>query len=105
DRVFDLSPEEAALLKNILRETEQNDAYSGDFIRCNLKLLLLSILRDSGGAWDLCGGRRRGHERRGQRSRPVGRCGKAARFPARRTRSISAVTMLLHIQVPGLLFR
>ena len=49
DRVFDLSPEEAALLKNILRETEQNDAYSGDFIRCNLKLLLLSILRDSGG--------------------------------------------------------
>lgn len=49
DRVFDLSSEEAVLLKNILRETERNDAFSGDFIRCNLKLLLLSVLRDSGG--------------------------------------------------------
>lgn len=49
DRVFDLSSEEAALLKNILREAALNDGYSGDFIRCNLKLLLLSVLRDSHG--------------------------------------------------------
>ncbi len=52
DRVIDLSSAEAALLKGVLRETEQNDAYSGDFIRCNLKLLLLDILRDSGGRRD-----------------------------------------------------
>ncbi len=48
DRVFDLSSEEAALLKNLLREVERNDAYSGDFIRCDLKLLMLSLLRAGG---------------------------------------------------------
>lgn len=49
DRVFDLSPAEAAYLKQILRETELRDAYSNDMIRSNLKLLLLSVLRNLGG--------------------------------------------------------
>lgn len=49
DRVFDLSTEEAAFLKSILRETERNDVYSGDAIRCDLKLLMLSLLRDTSG--------------------------------------------------------
>lgn len=49
DRVFDLSSAEAVFLKQILREIDTNDAFSGDYIRSNLKLLLLSILRDVGG--------------------------------------------------------
>ena len=46
DRIFVLSSNEASFLKQLLHESETNDAYSGDFIRCNLKLLLLSVLRD-----------------------------------------------------------
>lgn len=49
NRVFDLSSTEAVFLKQILREIDTNDAFSGDYIRSNLKLLLLSILRDAGG--------------------------------------------------------
>lgn len=49
DRVFEMSSEEAIYLKQIIRETDTNDQLSGDFIRSNLKLLLLSILRDAGG--------------------------------------------------------
>lgn len=49
DRVFDLSSGEAAFLKQLLKEMDTNDLYSGDFIRSNLKLLLLSILRGLGG--------------------------------------------------------
>lgn len=49
DRVFEMSSEEAIYLKQIIRETDTNDLLSGDFIRSNLKLLLLSILRDAGG--------------------------------------------------------
>ena len=48
-RVFDLSSEEALLLTHLLKELEVCDKYSDDFIRCNLKLLLLSVLRDAGG--------------------------------------------------------
>lgn len=48
-RVFDLSSAEAVYLKHILHELEINDAMSGDFIRANLKILLLSLLRDLGG--------------------------------------------------------
>ena len=48
DRVFDLSSTEAAQLRQIVRESENMDAYSGDFIRSYLKLLLLSVLRDTG---------------------------------------------------------
>ena len=48
DRVFELSSEEAAYLRRIVHESEQRDCYSGDIIRCDLKLLLLSILRDTG---------------------------------------------------------
>lgn len=48
-RVFDLSSAEAVFLKQLLREMDLNDVYSGDFIRSNLKLLLLSVLRDAGG--------------------------------------------------------
>lgn len=48
DRVFDLSSAEAAQLRQIVRESENMDAYSGDFIRSYLKLLLLSVLRDTG---------------------------------------------------------
>lgn len=46
DRVFDLSATESPLLARILREVELDDPYSNDFIRCNLKLLLLSLLRE-----------------------------------------------------------
>ena len=49
DHVFDISSSEAAFLKQILCECDVMDIYSGDFIRGNLKLLLLSILRDMGG--------------------------------------------------------
>lgn len=48
-RVFDLSAAESPLLSKILREVELDDPYSSDFIRCDLKLLLLSLLRDIGG--------------------------------------------------------
>ncbi len=47
-RVFDLSSEEALLLTRLLKELEVADPLSDDFIRCNLKLLLLCLLRDSG---------------------------------------------------------
>ncbi|MBR6826358.1 MAG: AraC family transcriptional regulator [Oscillospiraceae bacterium] len=47
DRVFDLSSMEATYLKQLLQEPEIMDAYSNDVIRSNLKLLLLSILRDT----------------------------------------------------------
>lgn len=47
-RVFDLSSEEALFLTKLLKELEVDDGLSDDFIRCNLKLLLLSVLRDSG---------------------------------------------------------
>ena len=47
DRVFDLSSSEAVYLKQLLREPEIQDLYSNDMIRCNLKLLLLSILRSA----------------------------------------------------------
>lgn len=49
DHIFDLSSEEAAFLRQILHECDMTDAYSGDFIRGYLKLLLLSVLRDAGG--------------------------------------------------------
>lgn len=49
DRVFDLSSAEAVFLKQILSEIDTNDVFSGDFIRSNLKLLLLSVLRDVSG--------------------------------------------------------
>ncbi len=49
DRVFDLSSTEAVYLKQLLREPEIQDIYSNDMIRGNLKLLLLSILRNMGG--------------------------------------------------------
>lgn len=49
DRIFDLSSAEAAFLKQIVRECDRTDVYSGDFIRGYLKLLLLSVLRDAGG--------------------------------------------------------
>lgn len=49
DRVFELSSDEAVFLRRIVQESEQRDCYSGDMIRGNLKLLLLSILRDTGG--------------------------------------------------------
>lgn len=49
NRVFDLSSAEAVFLKQLLFEIDVNDAFSDDFIRCNLKLLLLSLLRDVGG--------------------------------------------------------
>lgn len=48
DRIFDLSSEEAGYLTAILRQIDMNDLFSGDFIRCNLKLLLLSVLRSLG---------------------------------------------------------
>lgn len=48
NRVFDLSSAEAVFLKQLLNEIDVNDDYSGDAIRSNLKLLLLSVLRDSG---------------------------------------------------------
>ena len=49
DRVIDLSSAEAAFLKQLLREIEVNDSLSNDFIRCYLKMLLLTVLRDSSG--------------------------------------------------------
>ena len=49
DRVFDLSSAEAGFLQRILHECDMTDVYSSDFIRCYLKMLLLSVLRDSGG--------------------------------------------------------
>lgn len=50
NRVFELSSTEAVFLKQILHEWETADSYSGDAIRSNLKLLLLSVLRDVRGA-------------------------------------------------------
>lgn len=47
-RVFELSSDEALLLTKLLKELEVNDSFSDDFIRCNLKMLLLQLLRDSG---------------------------------------------------------
>lgn len=47
DRIFELSSIEATYLKQLLQEPEIMDAYSNDVIRSNLKLLLLSILRDT----------------------------------------------------------
>ncbi len=47
DRVFDLSSGEASYLKQLIQETEIGDNYSNDVIRSNLKLLLISILRDT----------------------------------------------------------
>lgn len=49
NRVFDLSSAEAVYLKQLLNEIDRNDEYSNDFIRSNLKLLLLSLHRDSSG--------------------------------------------------------
>lgn len=46
DRVFDLSSTEASFLKQLLHEIEVDDALSSDFIRCYLKMLLLTVLRD-----------------------------------------------------------
>lgn len=47
NRIFELSSIEATYLKQLLQEPEINDVYSNDVIRSNLKLLLLSILRDT----------------------------------------------------------
>ena len=47
-RVFELSSDEAMLLTKLLKELEVADSFSDDFIRCNLKMLLLHLLRDSG---------------------------------------------------------
>ena len=49
NRIFELSSPEAVFLKQLLHEMDINDVFSGDFIRSNLKMLLLSILRDAGG--------------------------------------------------------
>lgn len=49
NRVFEFSSAEAVFLKQLLREIDTNDVFSGDFIRCNLKMLLLSLLRDTSG--------------------------------------------------------
>ncbi len=49
DRIIDLSSSEAALLSNLLRELDLRDPLSFDFIRCYLKMLLLSVLRDARG--------------------------------------------------------
>lgn len=49
DRVFELSSAEAVFLKQLLREIEVDDMLSSDFIRCYLKMLLLTILRDTHG--------------------------------------------------------
>ncbi len=46
DRVFDISSAEAMFLKQLLREIEVDDSLSNDFIRCYLKMLLLTVLRD-----------------------------------------------------------
>lgn len=48
DRVFELSPAQATYLRQLLRETELTEPYSNDMIRANLKLLLLTLLRDTG---------------------------------------------------------
>ena len=48
DRVFELSSREADFLRALLRELEINDPLSGDMIRCQLRLLLLCLLRDNG---------------------------------------------------------
>lgn len=48
DRIIDLSSQEASLLSNLLRELESSDPFGFDYIRCDLKMLLLSVLRDSG---------------------------------------------------------
>ncbi len=47
DRVYDLSATETTYLKQLLQESETVDEYSNDVIRANLKLLLISILRDT----------------------------------------------------------
>ncbi len=49
DRVNELSAEEAVYLRRIIQESTRRDYYSGDIIRGNLKLLLLSLLRESAG--------------------------------------------------------
>lgn len=48
NRVFEISSSEATLLKNLLHELEVGDIYSADFIRSNLRVLILCLLRDSG---------------------------------------------------------
>lgn len=50
DRIFPLSSEDAVFPRQLVREAETNDVYSGDAIRCNLKLLLVSVLRGGDGA-------------------------------------------------------
>ena len=47
NRVFELSSGEAAYVKQLLQEPEIKDDFSGDVIRANLKLLLISLLRDT----------------------------------------------------------
>ncbi len=47
DRVFDISTAEAMFLKQLLREIEIDDMLSSDFIRSYLKMLLLTVIRDS----------------------------------------------------------
>lgn len=49
DRVIDLSSTEASFLKHLLQEIEINDRLRNDFIRCYLKMLLLTVLRDVNG--------------------------------------------------------
>lgn len=48
DRVFQLSGAEMTHVKQLLRELHSTDLLGGDVIRCNLKLLLLSLLRPAG---------------------------------------------------------
>lgn len=48
DRIFALSSEDAMYPRQLVREVDTNDCYSGDAIRCDLKLLLLALLRDGG---------------------------------------------------------
>lgn len=47
NRIIDLSSQEASFLSDLLRESERSDPLSSDYIRCDLKMLLLSVLRDS----------------------------------------------------------
>lgn len=49
DRIYDLAPAQATHLRQLLRETELSEPYSNDMIRANLKILLLTLLRDTGG--------------------------------------------------------
>ncbi|MBE6927710.1 MAG: AraC family transcriptional regulator [Ruminococcaceae bacterium] len=49
DRVIDLSSTEASFLKQLLLEIDIDDPLSYDFIRCYLKMLLLTVIRDAHG--------------------------------------------------------